>query len=105
MPTAFPADDVAPEDDLLQVVYDGRPLKAQASRLMRGMYAAAAVHIPGRDACLAANCLSAPPCLPAVLIHSGKLPTSCCMCPRVVADSPVVHNNPLLTLCFAVGEL
>lgn len=31
VPTAFPADEVAPEEDLLQVVYDGRPLQVQAS--------------------------------------------------------------------------
>lgn len=29
VPTAFPADEVAPEEDLLQVVYDGRPLQVQ----------------------------------------------------------------------------
>jgi nicotinamide phosphoribosyltransferase len=29
VPTAFPAEEVAPADDLLQVVYDGRPLAVQ----------------------------------------------------------------------------
>lgn len=29
IPTAFPAEEVAPEEDLLQTVYDGRPLAMQ----------------------------------------------------------------------------
>lgn len=35
MPTAFPADLVAPEEDLLQTVYDMRPLPLQVGAVLR----------------------------------------------------------------------
>jgi hypothetical protein len=36
VPTAFPADLVAPEEDLLQTVYDMRPLPLQVGACCRG---------------------------------------------------------------------
>ena len=93
MPTVFPADEVAPEEDLLQVVYDKRPLAVEVSRGRRRrmtctQHAALATAPPsGRPAraCLpacagvrsggpAVTCLpdSNPPSLPARCALSGR---------------------------------